>query len=83
MYYTVAMNATITIRLDEQRREELHQMAVTLGKTDSQLVREFIERGLVEESLGHRLARLKGSISQIPSTGDALSQSIRARNWRS
>lgn len=76
------MNATLTIRLSEDRRRELKELATALGKPESEVVRQMIERGLAEESLGARLAHLKGSLSETPSSDDALSNSIRQRNWR-
>lgn len=77
------MNATLTIRLDEQQRQQLRKLSSKLGKTESELVRELIERGLAEESIGHRLAHLKGALPESPPQADSLSQSIRHRNWRS
>ena len=77
------MNATLTIRLSQERRGELKALAAALGKPESEVVRQMIERGLAEESLGIRLAHLKGGLSQSPSADDSLSDAIRQRNWRS
>jgi len=77
------MNATLTIRLPEERRRELQALATTLGKSESELVRQMIERGLAEESLGSRIAHLKGGLPKTPASGDSFSRSIRQRNWRS
>ncbi len=76
------MNSTLTIRLPEERRQQLRELASTLGKTDSELVRQMIERGLTEESVGRRIAHLKGVLPESPSSDDPLAQSIRERNWR-
>lgn len=77
------MNATLTIRLSEVQRQELHELASKLGKSDSVLVRELIERGLAEESIGRRLRHLRGVLSEVSSPKDAFSETIRERNWRS
>ena len=76
------MNATLTIRLDEDQRQRLRKLASQMGKTDSELVREMIERHLAAESVGCRLAHLKGSLPESPPHNDSLAQSIRQRNWR-
>lgn len=77
------MNATLTIRLPEKQREQLRALAARLGKSDSEMVRALIERSLAEESLGHRLAHLKGALQERPALDDSLSREIRERNWRS
>ena len=77
------MNATLTIRLRDEQRQQLRELAAKLGKSDSEIVREMIERSLAEESVGHRLAHLKGRLAESPPTDDSLSCSIRERNWRS
>ena len=77
------MKATLTIRLSQERRRELKELAAALGKPESEVVRQMIERGLAEESLGARLAHLKGSLSRSPSSDEGLSDAIRQRNWRS
>ena len=77
------MNATLTIRLDEDQRQQLRRLASQRGKTDSELVREMIERGLAEESVGRRLEHLKGALPDSPPQNESLSRSIRQRNWRS
>ena len=81
--YTGHMNATLTIRLGESQRQRLRELASQLGKSDSELVREMIERGLAEESIGRRLAYLRGKLSDSPSAADVFSREIRERNWRS
>lgn len=80
--YSYGMNATLTIRLDEDLRQRLRKLASQTGKTDSELVREVIERHLAAESVGRRLAHLKGTLPDSPPQHDSLAQSIRQRNWR-
>ena len=77
------MNSHLTIRLSEQQKRQLRQLASKLGKSDSELVRQMIERELAEESLGRRVAHLKGGLSVSPSGDDSLSRAVRERNWRS
>jgi hypothetical protein len=77
------MNATLTVRLELALRRQLRKLASRLGKTDSELVRQMIERGLAEEAVGRRIAHLKGRLSERPHAEDSLSRSIRERNWRS
>jgi len=77
------MNANLTIRLSEEQKRKLHQLAKRLGKSDSELVRQMIERGLAEESLGRRIAHLNGVLPESPPEEDPLSRAVRERNWRS
>ena len=77
------MNATLTIRLREEHRRQLSELAAKLGKSDSELVREMIERTLTEETIGRRIAHLKGALVGRPRKADSLSETIRQRNWRS
>jgi predicted transcriptional regulator len=77
------MNATFTIRLGEEQRRQLRELASKLGKSDSELVRQMIERGLAEEPVGRRIAHLKGALAKSPPRNDSLSHAIRQRNWRS
>lgn len=76
------MNATLTIRLREEQRRQLRRLASKLGKSDSEIVRAMIERGLAEESVGRRLAHLNGALATSPVPDDSLARSIRDRNWR-
>ncbi len=77
------VNSTLTIRLAEEQRRKLQHLASRLGKSASELVRQMIERGLAEESVGRRIAHLRGSLSGSPEPDDELARSIRERNWRS
>lgn len=77
------MNTTLTIRLNERQRQELRELASKLGKSDSELVREMIQRGLAEELIGLRLSKLKGVLPDRPQEANSFSNTIRERNWRS
>jgi hypothetical protein len=76
------MNASLTIRLSEKQRQQLRKLATRLGKSDSELVRQMIERGLAEATLGQRIAHLKGSLPNHSTAKDPLCRAIHERNWR-
>lgn len=76
------MSTTLTIRLTDDQRLKLHELAATLGKSDSELVRDLIAREICNEPLGVRIAHLKGSLSVPSKSEDSLTQTIRERNWR-
>lgn len=76
------MNSHLTIRLSEQQKRQLRRLASKLGKSDSELVRQMIERELAAETLGRRVAHLKGLLPASPSEDDSLSRTVRERNWR-
>jgi hypothetical protein len=75
------MDKTLTIRLDKAQDLALTRRAKALGKTRSELVRELIERGLEEQSIGQRVRHLQG-ILELPEPKDALRRRIKDRNWR-
>ena len=75
------MDTTLTIRLSKAQDEALTERARSRGKTRSEIVREFIDNGLEEAPLGHRIGHLKG-ILDLPQPKDALRRRIKKRNWR-
>ena len=77
------MNSTLTIRMDGKQRQQLKKTAANLGKTESEWVRQVIERGLDKSSLGRRIGHLRGSLDGGRAGKDSFSKSLRARNWRS
>ncbi len=76
------MNTSLTIRLTDDQRLKLHELAATLGKSDSELVRDLIAREICIEPLGARIAHLKGSLTAPSESEDSLTRTIRERNWR-
>jgi hypothetical protein len=79
------MNTTLTIRLPASQRRALSSKAAAAGKTESEIVRNLIERELVEQTVGERVGELFGCLS-LPHgarTTDSWRKNIRARNWRS
>ena len=75
------MGKTLTIRIDKAQDDALTRRAKALGKTRSEVVRELIDRGLEEQTLGQRIGHLKG-ILEMPEPKDAMRRRIKQRNWR-
>lgn len=75
------MDKTLTIRLDKKQDEAITQRAKALGKSRSEVVRELIDKGLEEKSLGQRVGHLKGVLN-LPEPKDGLRRRIKERNWR-
>ena len=75
------VDKTLTIRLSKAQDEALTKKARVSGKTRSELVREFIDVGLEEVPLGHRIGHVKG-ILNLHEPKDALRRRIKNRNWR-
>ena len=75
------MDKTLTIRLDKRQDEALTRRARALGKTRSEVVRELIDKGLEEQTLGIRVGHLEG-ILELPRSKDTLRRRIKGRNWR-
>lgn len=78
------MNTTLTIRLPAGQRRALSSKAAAAGKTESEIVRDLIERELAEQTVGERVGELFGCLSLSHGTKrkDSWRKSIRARNWR-
>jgi hypothetical protein len=78
------MNTTLTIRLPAGQRRALSSKAAAAGKTESEIVRDLIERELAEQTVGERVGALFGCLS-LPHRAKrkhSWRKSIRARNWR-
>jgi hypothetical protein len=73
---------TMTFRLDAATRHKLRAKASRLSRSESDLLREMIERELEEKPIGSRAGHLKGSLSLPPSSRDHWRPLIRKRNWR-
>ena len=76
------MTTTLTFRMEEKQREKLRKRAAALGKSESALVREILDRELENRPLGERVAHLAGSISLAKGNEDAWAREIREHNWR-
>ena len=75
------MDRTLTIRLDREQDEALSARTKATGQTRSELVRELIDKGLEERSLGQRIGHLKGRLA-LPSPKAGWPRRIKDRNWR-
>lgn len=78
------METTLTIRLPKKQREALKRRANALNKSESEIVRELIDRETEQSSLRDRVRHLIGSLDSSQTVGGphALKAIIRKRNWR-
>jgi Arc/MetJ-type ribon-helix-helix transcriptional regulator len=76
--------STLTIRLPKAQRAALKQSAKALKKTESEYIRELLQRDLGSRSFGERAAHLAGSLDSSHTVGEShpLKSLIRERNWR-
>ena len=79
------MTSTLTIRLPKEQRAALRKRAISLRKSESELVRALIDRDLSSAMMLERVADLVGSLDSNISRRPAhpLKKKIRERNWRS
>jgi hypothetical protein len=75
------MDKTITIRVSRAQDKALTLHARTRGKSRSQIIREFIDRGLEDRPLGPRIAHVKGALG-VPEPKSGWQRRIKERNWR-
>jgi Arc/MetJ-type ribon-helix-helix transcriptional regulator len=84
--YSFAMNtSTLTIRLPVEQREALKRCAEALKKTESEYIRDLLQRDLDARPLGERVGHLIGCLdsSKLESSdADRLRETIRSNNWR-
>ena len=76
------MTTTLTFRMEKEQREKLRKRAAALGKSESELLREILDRELDERPLSERIGHLAGSISLPRDKGDEWAKHIRKQNWR-
>ena len=76
------MGSTLTFRLSDTDREKLRRKAADLGKTESEFIREILQRELDDRPLGKRAAHLIGALELPKDTSDGQVQNIRKQNWR-
>lgn len=77
------MSSTLTFRIDPDKRQKLRQRAQSLGKTESEFIRELLDRELEDRPLGARLQHVKGRL-ELPTepAEDQWRRDIKKRNWR-
>ena len=72
---------SVTFRLGNETRGRLRAKAKRLGTTESDLLREIVERDLEDKPMGLRVGQLKASLSLKRQRSDWRA-TIRKRNWR-
>jgi hypothetical protein len=77
------MRTTITIRADQNLRDELLRRAETDGKSLSELVRGILEAALAESPIHVRVGQLSGRLRLPKRSTEPWRKRIRERNWRS
>jgi hypothetical protein len=83
--YAAALNtSTLTIRLPFEQRQALRRSAKALKKTESEYIRELLQRELDSRSFGERAGPFIGCLDSSQTVGEPhpLRDRIRARNWR-
>jgi hypothetical protein len=75
---------TITFRIDEQRRGALRKRAAALGKSESELLRDLIDREISMPTVAERAGNLIGCLTLDPKRidSDPWRKTIRQNNWR-
>lgn len=76
--------STLTIRLPVEQREALKRSAQALKKTESEYIRNLLQRDLDSRPFGERIGNLVGCLDSSQTVGEAhpLRELIRERNWR-
>lgn len=76
--------STLTIRLPQQQREALKRCAKALKKTESEYIRDLLQRDLDSRPFGERAGHLAGCVDSTRASGEPhpLKELIRERNWR-
>jgi hypothetical protein len=77
------MTTTLTIRLEKKQREKLRSKAKALGKSESELVRNMLDRDLKPRRLGDVVGHLAGALGPEIRPPDAWTKHLRENNWRS
>lgn len=76
--------STLTIRLPVEQREALKRSAEALRKTESEYIRDLLQRDLDSKPLGDRVGHLIGCLDSAQTIAEPhpLRDLIRERNWR-
>jgi plasmid stability protein len=77
------MTTTLTFRLDAGQRKKLRKKAAFFGKSESEFLREILDRELGERPMSAAIGHLKGTLSSKGVKLEGWRQAIRDRNWRS
>ena len=74
---------TFTFRLGVELREKFHRKARLLGKSESEFLREILNRELEDRSTAAPIGHLKGTLSLRNQKQGGWRQTIKDRHWRS
>lgn len=77
--------STLTIRLPTLQREALKRSAKALKKSESEYIRDLLDRDLDTRTFGERMGHLAGSLDSSnvpPPEPGSFRDTIRKRNWR-
>jgi Arc/MetJ-type ribon-helix-helix transcriptional regulator len=76
--------STLTIRMPKEQREALRQSAAALKKTESEYIRDLLQRDLDSRPFGESAGHLAGCLDSSRTVGSPhpLKELIRERNWR-
>ncbi len=77
------MTTSLTFRMEKKQRAKLRKRAAALGKSESELLREILDRELDERPLSERIGHLAGSLSLSKENEDEWARHLRNQNWRS
>jgi len=77
------MTTTLTFRLKAEQRRKLRKKAAFFGKSESEFLREMLDRELEERPMSEAIGHLKGTLSFKSVKLEGWRQAIRERNWRS
>jgi hypothetical protein len=83
-YFFLVNTSTLTIRLPVEQREALKRSAKALKKTESEYIRDLLQRDLDSRPFGERVGDLIGCLDSSQTIGEPhpLRDLIRERNWR-
>lgn len=84
LHFNVMESSTLTIRLPKEQRQALKRAASALNKSESNYIRDLLQRDLDMRSFGERAGHLAGCVDSSKSAGTPhpLKERIRERNWR-
>lgn len=77
--------STLTIRLPVEQRQALKRSAQALKKSESEYIRDLLQRDLDSRPLGERVGHLIGCLDSSivePGSDDGFRKAIRKNNWR-
>lgn len=77
--------STLTIRLPTEQREALKRSAKALKKTESEYIRDLLQRDLDSRPFGERAGQLIGCLDSSklkPGAEDGFREAIHKNNWR-